>query len=110
MNRRFKKNETGYHKYAVTQLAEWVGGQTEVPFYIDSEIVFVPDVVCGTDLYEVVYTHPVNGRKLGSIQMWSYFNSTDLSVFEVSADWILAQTEKPERIKVMEYYDITMKV
>lgn len=110
---RFKKKETGYHKYAVSQLAEWVNGKIEVEFYIDSAIAFVPDVSCYengilTKLYEVVYSHPVDGKKLGMIQAWCYFNSTGLSVFEVSADWILKQTEKPERIETMEYYDINV--
>lgn len=110
---RFKKNETGYHKYAVKQLAEWVNGITEKKFYIDSCIAFVADVVCFengviTNMYEVVYSHPINGKKLGMIQAWSYFNSTEFSLFEVSADWILKQTDKPERIITMEYYNINL--
>ena len=40
----FKKNETGYHNSAVKILAGWVNGMTEIPFYIDGSIVFVPDV------------------------------------------------------------------
>jgi hypothetical protein len=111
MKPRFKKNETGYHKHAVKQLAEWVNGITEKEFYIDSCIAFVPDVVCYengviTNMYEVVYSHPIDGKKLGMIQAWSYFNSSEFSLFEVSADWILKQTKKPERIETMEYYDL----
>ena len=110
---KFKKNETGYHKHAVIQLAEWVNGVIEKEFYIDSCIVFVPDVVCYengviTSIYEVVYSHPIDGKKLGMIQNWCYRNSTELSLFEVSADWILKQTTKPERIETMEYYDIDL--
>lgn len=109
--RLFKKNETGYHKHAVKQLAEWVNGVTEKEFYIDSAVAFIPDITCYKDgmlssIYEVVYSHPVIGKKLGLIQAWCFFNSTELSVFEVSADWILKQTEKPERIETMEYYNI----
>lgn len=111
MKPRFKKNETGYHKHAVKQLAEWVNGITEKEFYIDSEIAFVPDVTCYendtiTAMYEVVYSHPINGKKLGLIQAWCYYNATGLTVFEVSADWILKQTEKPEYIRSMEFYEI----
>ena len=103
----FKKNETGYHKHAVKQLAEWVNGITEKEFYIDSCIAFVPDITCYengvlTSMYEVVYSHPINGKKLGMIQMWSYFNSAEFSVFEVSADWILKQTELPHKCASLE--------
>ena len=113
MSRPFKKNETGYHKHAVIQLAEWVNGIIEKPFYIDSVIAFVPDVVCYengviTTMYEVVYSHPINSKKFGMIQAWSYFNSSEFSLFEVSADWILKQTEKPDYIRTMEYYDISL--
>lgn len=109
----FKKNESGYHESAKNILATWVNGMVEQPFYIDSEIAFVPDITCKKngiikELYEVVHSHPLNGYKLGLIQMWSFLNATELSVFEVSADWILKQTEKPDRIETMEYYDICL--
>jgi len=105
----FEKKETGYHKYAVMELAEWVGGRVEEPMYIDGQIAFVPDVVCYKDgkpecCYEVVKTNPINGYKLGIIQYWCYRNNTELNIYEVSADYILAQTKKPERIRVDELY------
>jgi hypothetical protein len=108
---KYKKNETGYHKHAVKQLAEWVNGIAEKEFYIDSEIAFVPDVTCYengilTNMYEVVYSHPVPWRKIGIIQMWSYFNNTEFNLIEVSYDWILKQTEKPDRIINIDCYDI----
>jgi hypothetical protein len=111
MEVKYKKNETGYHKHAVNQLAEWVNGIIEKEFYIDSEIAFIPDVAVYengilTSIYEVVYSHSVPGRKIGIIQMWSYFNNTEFSLFEVSADWILKQTEKPDRIINIDYYNI----
>lgn len=109
--RRFEKKESGYHKFAVQQLSSWVCGIIEQPFYIEGCIVFVPDVVCYKDgildsMYEVVYSHPLNGRKLAWINDWCYRNSCEVSVFEVSADYILKQTEKPERITTMECYII----
>lgn len=109
---KFKKHESGYHKFAVMQLAAWVNGLIEVPFYIDSDIAFVPDVVCYENgqvrtMYEVVYSHPVPGRKIGLIQMWGYFNNIEFSLIEVSADWILKQTEKPDRIIKIDHYDIS---
>ena len=112
MKHPFKKHESGKHRHAAEDLAEWVNGKTEVPFYIDSEIVFVPDIVCSdngiiTAMYEVVNSHPVSGHKLAMIQMWSYFNHTEFILFEVSAEWILKQTEKPERIIQIDSYDIS---
>lgn len=102
----FKKCETGYHKYAVAELASWVNGKIEQPFYIDGRMVFVPDVVSGDTLYEVVYKHEIDGHKLGMIQAWSYYNATDLDVYEISADYILSQKEIPEVIEALEHYEI----
>jgi len=53
-------------------------------------------------IYEVVYKNPLNGRKLGLIQYWCYRNNTELVVYEISADYILKQTEKPKEIKYLE--------
>jgi hypothetical protein len=108
----FEKNETGYHKHAVRQLAKWVKGKIEVPFEVDGKILFVPDVVCYNGnvincIYEIVYSHPLTGKKLGLIQYWCYRNCTELTVFEVSADYILKQTKKPYRIETMECYIIS---
>ena len=105
---RFKKCETGYHNFAVMQLAEWVEGEIEKPFYIDDKIAFVPDVTQGYKLYEVVYKHEINGRKLNTIMDYCYRNATELTVFEVSADYILAQIERPEYIRTMECYIIEL--
>ena len=110
-NRPFKDNQSGYHRSAVQILASWVYGTVEQPFYIDSEIAFVPDVICKEDgrvreMYEVYHTHPIGGKKLAMIQAWGFFNGTGFSVFEIDADFILRQTKKPERIEVMELYEI----
>jgi hypothetical protein len=89
------------------QLAEWVNGKMEVPFEIDGQIAFVPDVVTNDRLYEVVHSNPIHGRKLALMQYWSYRNRTDLVVFEVSAEFILRQTEKPEIIEPFNCYIIS---
>lgn len=107
----FEKKETGYHKYAVVELASWVGGKVEEPMYIEGQIAFVPDVVCYKDgkpecIYEVVKTHPVDGYKLGMVQYWCYRNLTELCIHEVDADFVLAQTKKPEKIEFIETYFI----
>lgn len=108
---RFKKHETGYHGSAVYILSQWVGGIIEMPFVMDSSIVFVPDVVKMSNgvvqcLFEVVYSHPVNGKKLGMMQYYCYRNFTSLTVYEISADFILKQTEKPKELKFSECYTI----
>lgn len=72
---------------------------------------FIPDIACYkngilTSIYEVIYSHALTGHKLGLIQYWCYLNSKAISVFEISADYILSQIEKPEILETMEYYDI----
>lgn len=109
--RLFRKSETGYHKEAVKVLARWVKGKREVPFCVEDSIVFVPDVTCYKDgvlscIYEVVYTHPLIGRKLAMIEYWCYRNATDLTVYEISADYILKQLSKPDILQLMEVYII----
>lgn len=111
MKHPFEKKETGYHKEAVKVLARWVKGKREVPFYVAGYIVFVPDVTCYKDgvlscIYEVVYTHPLIGRKLAMIEYWCYRNATDITVYEISADYILKQLKKPDVLQCMETYTI----
>ena len=110
---RFKKNESGYHESAKNILAGWVKGYTEIEFKVDGSIVFVPDITIYKDgiidcIYEIVYSHPLTAKKYGLIQYWCYMNRIDLTVFEVSTDWILKQTEKPLRIEAMECYSVSL--
>lgn len=107
----FEAKETGFHRYAVKQLSSWVNGVRDQHFKIDGLTAFIPDVTCYKNgildsIYEVVYSHPLLGKKLGLIEYWCHRNSTELTVFEVSADYVLAQIEKPERIETMECYVI----
>ncbi len=109
--KKFKKCETGYHKSAVMILSDWTGGVPEKPFYVDDQIVFVPDVTVYKDgviecVYEVVHSNPISSKKYGLMQYYCYRNFTSLTVYEISADFILSQTEKPERLKPMECYSI----
>jgi hypothetical protein len=105
----FKIKETGYHKSAKQILAEWVNGLVEQPFTVDGSIVFIPDVTVYKEgvldcIYEVVHSHPLTGHKYGMIQYYCYKEVKELTVFEISADYILAQTTKPERLETMECY------
>jgi hypothetical protein len=110
---RFKKNESFKHKCAVEVLAAWVNGVIEKPFYVEDKIAFVPDVSVYKNgilqcIYEVVNSHPLTALKYGMIQYYCYMNKIDLTVFEVSAEWILKQCEKPERIIPMECYIVSL--
>jgi hypothetical protein len=109
----FKKCESGYHSSAITILSQWVGGEAEKPFYVDGSIVFVPDVTVYKNgildcIYEVVRSHPLTAKKYGLIQYWCYKNFCDLTVYEISTDYILAQTEKPEYLRTMECYTVSL--
>jgi hypothetical protein len=109
----FEVKESGYHESAKNILAKWVDGMTEVPFRVNGRIVFVPDVTVYENdvikcVYEIVYSHPLTAKKYGIMQYYCYRNFTSLTVYEISADFILKQTEKPERLEFMECYTIDM--
>lgn len=113
MKPRFRHKESFKHLMAKLVLSQWVNGIIEEPFYINGEYLFIPDVTVKEDgiltsIYEVVASHAFTGKKLGLIQEWCYRNSTDLTIFEISADYILAQTEKPDPIIPMDCYIIDL--
>lgn len=111
MKPRFKVKESYSHLMAKIVLAHWVGGIMEEPFYIEDQYLFIPDVTVKENeslvsIYEIVESHAFTGKKLGLIQEWCYRNATDLTVFEISARYILAQTDKPDCIIPMDCYVI----
>jgi hypothetical protein len=110
-SRPFRKVETYKHRYAVEVLASWVKGETERPFFLDGIMTFVPDVTVYKDgilncVYEVVNKNPINGKKLGLMQYYCYRMSQELTVFEVSAEYIMTRVEQPEVIETMSCYII----
>jgi hypothetical protein len=111
----FKVKETGYHHEAVKVLARWIKGKRERMFSIDGYPAFVPDITCYDNgivrcLYEVAYTNPISGKKLGLMQYWSYRNNTPLTIYEVSAEFILKQIGKPEFIECFNVHIIDFDV
>lgn len=99
----FKQIETGYHRSAKEILAAWVNGIQEYKLMHKDSIVIVPDVVCIENgviifAYEVTHSNKLTGKKLAMYDYWCYMNRCSLTLFEVSADYILAQTEKPSYI------------
>jgi hypothetical protein len=110
---RFKDIQSGYHRSAVDILARWTGGKREKKFYLGGQYYFVPDVTIMKNkvpiiFYEVIYKHQFTGHKLGRMQLWCYCNAVDMKVCEVSADWILSQTDKPLEIKTENQFNITV--
>jgi len=92
----FKKVETGFHKYAAIELANWVKGEIEKPLYLDGRILVVPDVIAsGNRFFEVKYKNGLTGKKLGLYQYWSYRNNTPISVYEIDAMYILSHLNNP---------------
>jgi hypothetical protein len=57
-------------------------------------------------VYEVVYSHPLTAKKYGLIQFYYYREVKEMTVYEISADFILRQTKKPERIETIECYTV----
>lgn len=103
------KNKESYkHKTAKHLLKKWL----EPNYIVKTEEAFgcfQPDIsiYSGTRLdafYEVVHTHAINGKKLGLMQYWGYINNTHIPIFEIEAEWILRQCEKPERFICDTYW------
>jgi len=97
------KKESFKHKAAKELLKTWLDPIFEVK--PEQEFgSFQPDlsIYSGTRLdafYEVTHTHPLHGKKLGLMQYWSELNNIHIPVFEIEAEWILRQCEKPERFE-----------
>jgi len=104
--REFTILESYKHKFAKAALMEWLQPEftvkDEVPFTVDGWK-FIVDVVSYTDgfvqaFYEIVNSHPLDGRKLGRMQHYCYNNDLNIICHEVDAEWILRQVKKPESL------------
>jgi hypothetical protein len=101
--------ESYKHKAAKEVLADWLRDEYTVKvegFF--GHPTFSPDVTTFTDghveaFWEVVHKHCIDGKKLGKMQHYCYELGIELYCYEVSAEWILCQTEKPERIEKFTY-------
>jgi hypothetical protein len=106
--------ESYKHKSAKKVLADWLKGEYKVsvePYMGFGNMTFRPDIATYSDgrlaaIYEVVNKNPVHGKKLGKIQYFGYLHGIEFLCHEVSADWILNQTEQPEKIEYLWSYDI----
>lgn len=111
----FKEIESYKHKFAKDVLAGWLNSEFEVvqekKFYIGGSLVFVADLACYVNgniicLYEILHKHQVSGKKIGRIQSWAYRNFKDLVVYEIRAEWIMCQINKPEELLVENQYEM----
>lgn len=101
--------ESYKHAHAKAVLMEWLGSDArqEVEF-INGGWRFIVDVVDYAEghiqaFYEVTHTHPVDGLKLAKMQYYCYVNNLDVPCYEVEAEYILRQVEKPEKIEKFTY-------
>ena len=114
MKKRYRNFKESYkHSAAITVLTDWLESDFEVKVepFMGFDLVFRPDIAVYTDgglraIYEVVHKHSVDGKKLGKMQYYGYINNVEFLCHEVSVDWILEQTEKPERVVSTFTYEI----
>ena len=101
--------ESYKHKAAKKILADWLSADYTVKLEaFFGKPVFSPDVTTLTEgqidaFWEVEHKNGIDGKKLGKMQHYCYVNNLELYCYEVSAEWILCQTEKPEQIVKFTY-------
>ena len=105
--------ESYKHLFAKNMLAEWLMTnylrvETEVKFCDQGEIFFIADIACYTedgltDIFEVVHKNGLDYRKLNIIQYYQYINRHYFNVWEVQAETILVQIQRPSYIKKINF-------
>jgi hypothetical protein len=115
---RFKVNVSYKHESAIRVLKSWFEPEytchLNYKFFYGNALLFIPDLTLTHEgtvraIYEIVHTHGLTGRKLGYIQLWCSANY-DFAVHEISADYILNKTSKPEYIETDMFYTDTIPV
>jgi hypothetical protein len=118
----FEKKETYEHHFAIEVLRKWIEKEPhligihypvntiiEHEFSLKGRLAFIPDLTVFIEndifrLYEIVYSHPIDGFKLFKIQQYQYFNNEYFDVVEVDATWIMKQTKIPYKLKTLTTY------
>lgn len=105
--------ESYKHLFAKKLLAKWLQSdyllvKQEVKFCEAGDILFIADITCYTengltDIYEVVHRHEIDAKKLGLIQYYQYLNKYNFNIYEVQAETILLQIQKPKYIKKFDF-------
>ena len=109
----FLKDEKESYKHGAAKhiLASWLKDDYDVSVeaeFVTGEWKFISDVAVFTEghlqaFYEVEHKHPIDGHKLMKMQQYCYENNLEIFCHEVSADWILSQVDKPDRIVKFSY-------
>ena len=103
--------ESYKHKAAKDVLASWLSDDYEVKpeqYFGNGTATFKPDIATFTNgfvdaFWEVSHTHEVDGNKLMKMQYYCYSTGQEILCHEVEAEWILRQTEKPDKIQKFTY-------
>lgn len=103
--------ESYKHEAAKKVLALWLSDEYTVrheQYFGNGSMIFKPDLTTYIDNYvhafwEVNHTCEVDGKKLLKMQTYCYNTGQDIICYEVDAEWILNQTEKPDGIKKFTY-------
>ena len=107
-----KNIESYKHRAAKAVLKTWLQEYFEVKeeqeIMLNDRIYFIPDLTCFENneivaFYEVCHTHSLNAKKIGRVQFWNYTNNSHAGLYEVEAEWILRQIERPDKLLLMDY-------
>jgi len=110
---RFKRVESFKHKYAKWLLRKWlldkfIRVDFEKKFLLNGVWLFVADLACYDEnglncIYEVCHTNFLDETKLNKIYDYQYVNKIYFKIYEINADWILNQVQKPEKLKYFDF-------
>ena len=105
--------ESYKHKYAKQILRSWLLNdflriELEHSFCLDGKFYFTPDLVCFSKdgicaIYEVVHRHELDAKKLSRMQFYFFISDTNIKIFEIQAEWIMRQIEKPKELQCIEF-------
>ena len=108
--------ESYKHKYAKEILKQWIDLDfiridLEQMFFMNGLLIFICDLVCYDEngintIYEVEHKHELDATKLNKMQQYFYYNDIIVNLYEIQAEWIMRQIEKPKKLK---YIDFTTK-
>ena len=100
--------ESYKHKYAKEVLKDWLRYDflridLEYKFVLDGRISFIPDIVCFdkngiNTIYEIVHKHEIDSKKLARMQFYFFISEVNIKIYEIQAEWVMRQIEKPKKL------------
>jgi hypothetical protein len=109
---RFKYKESYKHLYAKQVLSFWLKPYFDIKqeyiFYDNGMMLFVTDIACFRyeklrQIYEISHRNSMSAKKLAMIHYWQYTNGQRFCIYEVEAETILQQIQKPKYLKKIDY-------